>query len=64
MQIGQRKFTAVAGSSILMLGLGFIGLLVGKLDGAQFVSTVYAVGVLVGGYCGLNVTGSILGGKK
>lgn len=60
MQIGQRKFTSVGGTTILVLGLSFWGLMAGKLAGTEFVSAIYASCVLVAGYCGFNVTNSFL----
>ena len=60
-EIGQRKFTATAGATILVLGLSFWGLMVDKLAGSEFVSAIYATCFLVGGFIGLNVTNSIFG---
>jgi len=60
-EIGQRKFAATAGSTVLVLGLSFWGLMVGKLDGSEFISAIYATCFLVGGFIGLNVTNSIFG---
>ena len=59
--IGQRKFTATAGATILMLGLSFLGLLLGKLTGSEFISAVNVSGLLVGGFCGINIAGHIFG---
>ena len=64
MQIGQRKFASVSGATVLVLGLGFWGLMVGKLDGSEFISAVHASCALVAGYCGLNVAGSYLHGRN
>jgi len=60
MQVGQRKFTATAGSTVLILGLGFWGLMVDKLNGPEFISAIRATCFLVAGYCGLNVTNNFL----
>ena len=59
--IGQRKFIATAGATILMLGLSFLGLLLGKITGAEFISAINVSGLLVGGFCGINVAGKIFG---
>ena len=60
-EIGQRKFTATAGATILVLGLSFWGLMVGKLTGGEFISAVNLAGLLVGGFCGINIAGHIFG---
>ena len=60
-EIGQRKFTATAGATIIILSLSFIGLWCDKLTGTEFISSVYATCFLVGGFIGLNVTNSIFG---
>lgn len=59
--IGQRKFTATAGATVLILGLSFWSLMVGKLSGSEFVSAIDATCFLVGGFLGLNVAGKIFG---
>ena len=59
--IGNRKFYSVAGTTILVLGLSFWGLLVDKLNGSEFVSSVTAICVLVGGFCGINIAGKVFG---
>lgn len=64
MQIGFRKFIATTGATLLVLGLSFWGLLVGKLNGPEFVSAINATCFLVGGYCGINVAGKVWGGDK
>ena len=68
MQIGQRKLVATLSTTVCVLGLSFYGLLVGRLSGAEFVSTTTTVCLLVGGFLGLNVasklTGKISGGDE
>ena len=62
--VGLRKFTIAGGTVVLVLGLSFWALLVGDLESADFVKSIYASCSLAGAYCGVNLAGSVLGGKK
>jgi hypothetical protein len=63
MQVGQRKLVVTLSTTFCVLGLSFLGLMVGKLSGAEFVSTTTTVCLLVGGFLGLNVASKFTGGK-
>lgn len=61
LQIGQRKLIATLSYACLSLLLGFAGLLLDKVTGGEFVSTVQATGIVVSAFIGLNVAGKIFG---
>jgi hypothetical protein len=61
LEIGTRKLYATCCTAGGILVLSFAGLLLGKIDGAGFLSAVNATCFLVGGFMGLNVTGKVFG---
>lgn len=59
--IGQRKLVATLSYACLSLLLGFLGLLLDKITGGEFVSTVQATGAVVATFITLNIAGKVFG---
>ena len=60
-EVGQRKLIATLSHACLSLLLGFGALLLDKITGGEFVSTVQASGVVVVAFVTLNAAGKIFG---
>ena len=61
LEVGQRKLVATLSYACLSLLLGFAGLLLDKINGGEFVSTVQATGAVVATFVTLNIAGKIFG---
>lgn len=60
-EVGQRKLVATLSYAVCSLGLGFVALILDKLSGGEFVSTVQATGAVVAAFVTLNVAGKVFG---
>ena len=61
LEVGQRKLVATLAYACLSLLLGFCGLLLDKITGGEFVSTIQATGAVVATFVTLNIAGKIFG---
>lgn len=62
--LGQRKFLTTLVTVVLLLVLAQWSLLGGNISGAEWVSTVKALLVLVGSYVAVNAAKGVLDGRN